>query len=149
MSTLKITPIGLRDANDFVLRLHRHHKTSRGHKFSIGLSDGEKIVGVVIVGRPVARMSDDGLTLEVVRCCTDGTKNACSMLYRAAWRASSALGYHRLLTYTLGSEGGSSLRGAGFKCLGQRGGGSWSRPSRIREDKHPLETKQLWELTTP
>jgi hypothetical protein len=90
-------------------------------------------------------MSDNGWTLEVNRVATDGTPNACSALYGAAWRATKALGYKRLITYTLPEEGGSSLRGAGWKCLGEAGGGSWSCKSRPRVDTHPLQTKLCWE----
>ena len=90
---LDICPVSLKEANAFVAEHHRHHKPVVGHKFSIACTDGEKIVGVAIVGRPVARYLDDGWTLEVNRCCTDGTRNACSMLYAAAWRAARAMGY--------------------------------------------------------
>lgn len=122
---MTIIPITLAEANCFVVANHRHHEPATGHKFSIGLEHEDRIVGVVIVGRPVARLNDDGFTLEVNRCCTDGMRNACSMLYRAAWRAAIALGYRRLITYTLPEEGGASLRGAGFKLLGKKGGGTW------------------------
>lgn len=94
---LEIVPMTLKEANAFVEQNHRHHGKVVGHKFSIGLSDGEKIVGVAIVGRPVARHLDDGWTLEVNRLCTDGSRNACSMLYAAAWRAARAMGYKRIL----------------------------------------------------
>lgn len=104
---LEITPMTLKEANAYVEQNHRHHGPVVGHKFSIGCSDGEKIVGVAIVGRPVARHLDDGWTLEVNRLCTDGTRNACSMLYAAAWRAARAMGYKRLVTYILESENGA------------------------------------------
>lgn len=110
---LEVCPMTLREANAYVEQYHRHHGPVVGHKFSIGLSDGEKIVGVAIVGRPVARHLDDGWTLEVNRLCTDGTRNACSMLYAAAWRAARAMGYKRLVTYILDTENGASLRAAG------------------------------------
>ena len=100
---------------------------------------------MAIVGRPTARMSDDGLTLEVVRVATDGTKNACSALYGACRRAVFALGYKKLITYTLPEEGGASLRGAGWKLIGEAGGGSWNRKDRPRVDKHPLQKKIRWE----
>lgn len=145
--SLCIIPIRLEEANAFVTHYHRHHLPCVGHKFSIAVSDGTDVHGVAIVGRPISRMTDDGWTLEVNRCCTDGTRNACSMLYRAAWRAASAMGYRRLVTYTLPEEGGSSLRGAGFRILGERGGGTWSRKNRPRVDTHPLQTKMLWEIT--
>ena len=144
---LHVVPIDLADSNEYVHQFHRHHRPVVGHKFSVAISDGQTIRGVAIVSRPTARMSDDDKTLEVTRCCTDGVPNGCSMLYRTAWRVASALGYSRLITYTLASEPGSSLRGSGFKCLGQRGGGSWSRADREREDKHPLELKLGWEIT--
>lgn len=103
---LDICPITLKEANAFVEQYHRHHKPVVGHKFYIGCTDGEKIVGVAIVGRPVSRYLDDGWTLEVNRLCTDGTRNACSMLYAAAWRAAKAMGYKRVVTYILDSENG-------------------------------------------
>lgn len=145
---LRITPIGLRDSNEFVKTLHRHHKPVVGHKFSVAVSDGEKIRGVAIVGRPVARMLDNGSTLEVNRVCTDGAPNACSMLYGAAWRVARELGYQKVITYTLPEEGGASLRAAGWVFVGQRGGGEWTRPSRSRlTDQHPTGIKWLWQIS--
>jgi hypothetical protein len=112
------------------------------------LKEGE-VRGVVIVGRPVSRMRDDGMTLEVTRLCTDGTENACSFLYGAAARAAFALGYKRIGTYILKSEPGTSLKAAGWKLIGERGGGSWSVPSRPRVDKHPTQAKLLFEVSHP
>lgn len=142
---MELTPISLAEANAFVAQFHRHHKAVPGCKFCMAVSDETGVRGVAIVGRPVARMSDDGWTLEVNRVCTDGAKNACSMLYGAAWRATKALGYRKLITYTLPEEGGASLRAAGWRLIGKRGGGSWSCPSRPRIDTHPLQQKLLWE----
>ena len=141
---LAVTPIGFDEANAFVAEHHRHHKPVPGCKFCIAVSEGETVRGVAIVGRPVARGSDDGWTLEVNRVATDGARNACSMLYGAAWRAAKALGYLRLITYTLPEEGGASLRAAGWKLLGERGGGSWNCATRPRVDTHPLQEKLLW-----
>ncbi len=138
-------PITLKEANMFVQKMHRHHKPVTGHKFSIAVTDGEKVCGVAIIGRPIARYADDGLTLEVNRVCTDGTKNACSMLYGASWRAVKAMGFKRLITYTLPEEGGSSLKAAGWKLIGETGGGRWSRRDRPRIDMHPLQKKLRWE----
>ena len=142
---LQLAPVKLSEANDFVARLHRHHSPVVGHKFSLAAWLQGELVGVAIVGRPVSRMRDDGATLEVTRLCTNGAKNACSFLYGAARRATFALGYSRLGTYTLPSEGGASLRASGWKLLGERGGGKWSRPSRPRESNHPEQPKLLWE----
>lgn len=142
---LEIIPSTLADANAFVAVFHRHHKPVVGHKFSLAVRDSDKVVGVAIVGRPTGRRSDNGWTLEVTRLVTDGTRNACSALYGACRRAVFALGYKRLITYTLPSEGGASLRASGWKCLGEAGGGSWSVPSRPRIDKHPLQVKMKWE----
>ena len=144
-SSLEVVPMTLAEANAFVDKHHRHHNPVVGHKFSIGVSDGDKIVGVAIVGRPVARRLDNGWVLEVTRCCTDGTKNACSKLYSSAWRAAKALGYKRLITYTLNDEGGSSLRASNWNVLYESPGGSWSCKSRPRVDKHPLQKKLCWE----
>ncbi len=101
-----------------------------------------------MIGRPVARHLQDGFTAEVTRVATDGARNACSMLYGAAWRAARAIGYRRLITYTLNTEPGESLRGAGFKCIGEAGGGSWNCPSRPRVDTHPTQMKLRWERST-
>ena len=144
---LSVVPMTLREANAYVDAHHRHHKAPQGGLFAIGASDGEAIVGVVIVGKPVARMLADGWTCEVTRLTTDGSRNACSLLYRAAWRAARAMGYRRLVTYTLPEEGGSSLRAAGFLLIGEAGGGAWSRESRPRVDLHPLQQKLRWEVT--
>lgn len=146
--SLRIIPMTLDEANAFVATHHRHHQPVVGHKFSIGIAKGAVVHGVVIVGRPVARGNDDGWTLEVARCCTDGTRNACSMLYGAAWRAAKALGFARLLTYTLPAEGGASLRGAGWRLVGVRGGGNWNTPARPRVDTAQLlrGQKLLWEV---
>ncbi|HET7413423.1 MAG TPA: XF1762 family protein [Pararhizobium sp.] len=145
-SRLEIAPIKLAEANGFVERVHRHHKKVVGHKFSLAaILDGE-IVGVCIVGRPVARMRDDGWTLEVTRLATDGTRNACSFLYGAAARASFALGYRRIGTYILASEPGTSLAAAGWRKIAEVKGRSWSCKSRPRIDKHPTEDKLLFEV---
>lgn len=147
MAGLDLHPLELEEANAFVEAHHRHHGPARGHKFSIGAAHGSEVCGVVIVGRPVARHFDDGLTLEVTRLCSDGTRNACSLLYGAAWRAAKALGYKRLITYTLATEDGSSLRAAGWKVLHEVRGRSWTTPSRPRVDKHPTQNKLCWEAT--
>lgn len=147
--SLRLVTISLAEANEFIEHNHRHHKKVVGHKFSLGAVVDNELIGIVIVGRPVSRIRDDGDTLEVTRLCTDGTKNACSFLYGAAAKASFALGYNKIGTYTLPEEGGASLRATGWKFIGQRGGGSWSTPSRLRTDKHPTQVKHLWEKETP
>jgi hypothetical protein len=145
--SLLITPIDFAEANAFVALHHRHHKPMPGVKFCVAVSNEDTVVGVAMIGRPVARHCDNGFTLEVNRCCTDGTPNACSMLYGAAWRAAKALGYKRLITYTLPSEGGASLRAAGWTLLGERGGGNWNVASRPRIDTAMIlrGQKSLWQ----
>lgn len=123
---LEIRPCDFATACDFVRLNHRHNKPPAGHKFSIALYDGDKLHGVCMVGRPVSRYYDDGLTLEVNRCCTDGAKNGCSMLYGAAIRAAKALGYKRIITYTLESEPGTSLKASNWICEGRAGGLHWT-----------------------
>ena len=147
-SKLTTVPLDLDEANAFVTQVHRHHGPVVGHKFSIGAALGDKIVGVAIVGRPVARYRDDGVTLEVTRLATDGTRNACSFLYGACARAAFALGYTRIGTYILKSEPGASLKAAGWNLIGETPGRSWSVPSRPRVDKHPLQAKLLFEVAT-
>src|ERR1700675_963842 len=127
---MTIERLKLDEANAFVTEHHRHHKRVVGHVFSIGAALDGKIVGVAIVGRPVARGRDDGVTAEVTRLATDGTRNACSFLYGASARAAFALGFKRIGTYILASEPGTSLTGAGWRMVGETGGGSWSRGDR-------------------
>jgi hypothetical protein len=133
--SLRTVPVSFKQAGQFVADWHRHHRPPRGHKFSVGVADGDVLVGVAMVGRPVARMLDDGQTLEVTRVATDGHRNACSLLYAAAWQAARALGYRRLVTYTQQGECGASLRAAGWRLVAQRPPApGWSRPSRPRTD---------------
>lgn len=143
---LRIVPITQKEANAFVMANHRHHKQVVGSVFQIAAKCDNEIIGVAIVGRVLARNWDGGYTLEVNRLCTNGKHNACSFLYAAAWRVAKTLGYKSLITYILISEPGVTLRAAGWKLLGEAGGGSWSSPSRPREDKHPVGTKLLYEI---
>jgi hypothetical protein len=144
--SLRLIPVSLPEANEFVAAHHRHHGRVVGHKFSLGAVENGEVVGVAIVGRPVSRERQDGMTLEVTRLCTmGGHKNVASFLYGASCKAAFALGYRRIGTYILASELGISLRAAGWRCLGTRGGGTWNRPSRPRVDTHPTEPKMLFE----
>jgi len=149
MKRFSVERISLDEANEFVRRYHRHHPPVVGHLFSIGAAEQDRIVGVAIVGRPVARLRDDGITAEVTRLCTDGTKGACSFLYGAAARAAFALRFKRIGTYILASEPGTSLVAAGWRLIGEVRGHSWSHPSRPRIDKHPTLNKLLFERTIP
>lgn len=143
---LELQPITFAEACEYIKRYHRHHQPPQGWKFGIAVNDGDEIVGVIMVGRPVARMLDNGWTAEVTRCCTNGHKNAASMLYGAAWRAARAMGYKRLITYTLAEELGISLKAAGYREVGKVKGGTWNRKGRPRIDKHPTGQKTLWEI---
>lgn len=165
---LQLQPVTLREAMAFVLRYHRHHKPPRGGKFAIAVSapcpecvghspggdcpcegSGRVIVGVSIVGRPISIERDDGWTAEVTRVAViEGNKNANSMLYAASWRAARAMGYKRCGTYILPSEGGASLRAAGWRMIGlTEDARGWNRPKRARVDTHPLEQKEIWEVS--
>lgn len=146
--SLHLTPVRFRDAAAFVATWHRHHQPPRGMVFAVGAADGDRVLhGVAIAGRPVARLYDDGQTLEVTRVATDSTRNANSLLYGACRRAAFALGYSRLITYTQADESGASLRAAGWHVIAQRPARpGWDRPSRPR--RH-LDTeympRTLWE----
>ena len=144
-SKLCAFPITLHNANEFVRSYHRHHKPSVGHKFSIAVKKSFRVVGVVIVGRPVSRHLDNGTTAEVLRLCTDGTKNACSFLYARASVVCKAMGYSRIQTYILSSEPGTSLKASGWIRLRTTKGGAWNCPSRSRERHVEIECeKALW-----
>jgi hypothetical protein len=145
VTSLVIEPTTLRHANGFVKALHRHHKPARGCVFALAAVEADRVRGVAIVGRPVSRMLQDGVTCEVTRLCTDGTRNACSKLYAAVARIARAMGYERIYTYTLPHEGGASLRAAGWTLdLDGAGGGSWSRAARPRTDDAPTDLKLRW-----
>ncbi len=159
MTSLRHQRIGLSEAQAFVLAHHRHHPPPVGHLFSLGAYRDADLVGVAIVGRPVARMRDDGLTAEISRLCvrsdlpsvTDrhGRSHAngtASFLLSRCARAAIALGYRRIGTYTLARESGVSLRAAGWSMIAAVKGRSWDTPSRRRTDRHPTEGKLLWEL---
>jgi len=134
--TLVAVPMTIAEAKQFVANFHRHNKPPVSGVFSVGASDGQTLVGVAIVGRPVARLLDNGEVLEVTRCCVldDAPKGTCSFLYARCWNAARALGWKRLVTYTLQSESGASLRGAGWKVVAETQGydpARWqSRPGR-------------------
>lgn len=152
---LTIRPIKLRDANAYVAQHHRHNQPVNGHKWSLACYDGDRLCGVAIAGQPIARKLDDGLTIEIRRVCTDGTYNACSILYGACARVARDMGYKRIVTYTLASEPGASLRASGFVNCGEQRGRPWDMPGRPREleqvtlfgtiQKYPTENKIRWE----
>lgn len=142
---LSLSPIYRDEANAWIRAVHRHHRPTLGYRIALAAMSGERLCGVAVAGRPVARLLDDGRTLEVTRVATDGTRNACSFLYGAMRRASRALGYARTITYTLPSESGASLRAAGYRLVKVTRGGPWTRGNRLRIDDHPLDAKLLWE----
>jgi hypothetical protein len=142
---MRIIPLELRDLNTLVASLHRHHKPVQGHRFSIGVEHGGKVVGGASIGRPTARMTPANRVLEVTRLVTDGSKNACSALYSAAARVGKELGYERIQTFVLATEPGTSLRAAGWVFDGESGGGDWTRASKPnRRQDQPQGPKHRW-----
>lgn len=131
---LRLIPMYREAAFAYVRRVHRHHGSPQGYRFAVGVTDDGRLCGVAVAGRPVSRHLDDGHTLEVTRVATDGTPNACSMLYGACWRAARALGYTRAVTYNQDGESGASLRAAGWLLVAElRARGGWDTPSRRRQ----------------
>lgn len=128
-------PLHLREANEFVAKYHRHNLPTVGGKFAVGAAVEGRLVGVAIAGRPVARRLDDGKTLEVLRVCTDGTRNANSFLYGRVKRIALLMGYEKVITYTLAEEPGASLRVVGAEVVGKVEPREWSVPSRPRESQ--------------
>jgi len=145
----EIVPMSLSDAQEFVRIYHRHHKPPIGHKFSIGFSINGDIVGVEVVESPKARGANDGRTLEITRICTtDWTpSNVVSKMTSAVLKAAFALGYKKVITYILESEDGSSIKASGFRFDKIVRGRSWSTPSRLRVDSHPLDNKKRFSIT--
>lgn len=146
---LTLAPTSFKEAAGFIEEHHRHNPSPQGWKFGTAVVDETgRVRGVAMAGRPVARGLQDGFTLEVVRTCTDGAANANSMLYGAIRRAAKALGYRRLITYTLDSESGSSLKASGWKQAAQLPARSWSKSSkaRPRTDRHTIAPRIRWEI---
>ncbi len=152
---MKAVPIELKDANAFVESLHRHHVPVHRDKIRLGcIADDGHLCGVIQLARPVSRILDDGETIEVVRCCTDGEKNACSFLYSRAARIAKEIGYKKIITYILESESGASLKASGWKYEADITGRTWDTPTRRRSvenvdifgevKKYPTENKQRW-----
>ena len=140
---MEIRPITFKQAAAYVNEFHRHHKAPVGCKFCLGCYLGGELVGVAICGRPVSRHLDDGLTCEINRLCTDGTKNACSKLYGACSRVAKEMGYHKIITYILASENGASLKASNFVCEGEAGGTHWTGVRNKGQDI-PAEMKTRW-----
>ena len=141
---MRAIPLELKQANSFVADNHRHHAPVHRDKFRIGCECDGKLVGVIQVGRPVSRILDDGSTVEVVRLATDGSRNVCSFLYAKAARIAREMGYKKIITYTLDTESGASLKASGWKKEADTSGGKWTRPSRPRQTSAPICKKQRW-----
>jgi hypothetical protein len=147
--SLIVVPVELREANEFIAVMHRHHQPVVGHRFSLGCVDDSGLLrGVCVVGRPVARLAGHPRDVaEVTRLATDGTYNACSILYASAARACRAMGFRRIQTYTLPSEGGASLRASGWQDEGDAGGGQWKHTDgKPRRTDQPIGVKTRWAL---
>ena len=144
--SLRVFPVTLKQANQLVADLHRHHKPVVGHRFSIGVKDEAGVIhGAAIVGRPTGRKNPQYDWAEVTRLVTDGTKNACSMLYAAVARICKEMGFLRVQTFILDTETGTSLKAAGWKFERLSEGGDWNVPSRGgRRTDQPQQAKQRW-----
>ena len=141
---LKVVPLTLDQLNAFVTEHHRHHKRVQGHRFSLGVERSGVLVGACSVGRPVARNTEQYRIAEVTRLVTDGSKNACSILYAAAARACKAMGFDVIQTFILESEPGTSLRAAGWSLDAISAGGDWNSGGRSRRTDQPQGPKQRW-----
>lgn len=154
---LKIKPISLKKANEYIYEFHRHHGIATGHKFSLSVWDDDRLCGVAIVGHPQSRMIDNDNVLEVLRLCTDGTYNACSILYSRCAKVGKDMGYKKIITYILESETGASLKASGWTCEEKKCGGfSWGGTREVDRHKYeqltfvefkkqpPKELKQRW-----
>lgn len=142
-SQREVRTITLKEANSFVNAHHRHHSGTVGCKFSVGLFEADRLIGVAICGRPVSRHLDNGSICEINRLCTLGDMNACSQLYSACARIAEAMGYKKIITYILQSENGASLKASNFVCEGIAGGVQWTG-ERNRGQNIPHELKTRW-----
>ena len=142
---MRVAPITFKEASAYINQYHRHHSATVGCKFCISVVDDDnQLHGVAVCGRPVSRHLDDGTILEINRVCTDGTRNACSMLYGACSRIATDMGYSKIITYILESENGASLKASNFVCEGIAGGEMWTGKRSGRDNGVPKEKKTRW-----
>lgn len=143
---MRVVPLTLKQENEYVEENHRHHKRCVGHRFSLAaLDEDDKIIGVAIVGRPVARKVDPYKVAEVLRLCTDGSKNACSFLYGACARVAKEMGFEKIQTYILDSEDGTSLKASGWQMESTSPGGQWKHTDgKPRRTDQPTQPKTRW-----
>ncbi len=145
---MKSVPLSIMQANYFIHKHHRHHSPVQGHKFSIGVIDDDGLLlGVAVVGRPVARMVDQYTVAEVTRLCTDGSKNACSFLYSKCARICKEMGYEKIQTYILIDENGASLRASGWFLEEITDGGEWKHTDGKERLNEQTAAKQRWVKT--
>ncbi|MCP1161243.1 MULTISPECIES: XF1762 family protein [Bacillus] len=143
---LQTIPITLKIAQEFISKFHRHNQAPQGHKFSIGLWDHDVLIGVIIAGSPVARHNNNGFTLEITRCCLKSSiyRNGISKMIGSVYQVAKAMGYTKIITYTLDHESGDSLKSCGFELEAITSGGSWNSTARKRENKAPTTPKKRW-----
>ena len=148
---MTLVPITLREANDFIRQYHRHNKPGVGARFCLAAEEAGEIVGVAVIGRTTARLLHGPKVAELTRVCSKPTapKNTCSFLYAAGRRVWQSMGGERLITYTLQSESGASLRAAGFAIESKLEGGQWNRPNRSRQDQPVCSEPKLRWTATP
>ena len=144
---MRAVPLEQKDANAFVAEHHRHHAPVKRDKWRFGVVDGDgKLIGVLHAAKPIARLLDDGKTIEIVRCCSDGTKNLCSFMLGRARRIAKAMGYRKMISYILETELGTSYKAAGWHKEADIRGHTWNTPGRPRETAAPVCDKQRWAL---
>ena len=120
---INIKPVSIKNANEFIKTYHRHHRpTSRNSgRWALAAYDNEnELIGVAIASNPVSATYMDGITLEVTRLCVkeNAQKGTASFLLSKCCRIRKEMGGSRIITYTLESESGSSLKGAGWNLVG-------------------------------
>lgn len=144
---LTIKPVSLQESNEFIEQYHNTHKRIYGFKFGVGIvNEDNKLIGVATAGRPVSRHLDDGYTIEITRVCTNHSeKNMSSRLIGALSRASKALGYKKIISYTLVEEEGISFKASNFSPVHTTKAETWNRDKRKRIDKAPIGKKIRWE----
>jgi len=143
----KIVPMAIKEANKYVKKWHRHNKPVVAARWAIGVEKEGELVGVAIVGNPIARLLCDGKTAEVLRVATNGERNANSFLYTRCRRICQLMGYEKVITYTLEIESGASLRAIGAKIVANGIQTNWGKGKRKRiNQKISTQKKFRWEL---
>ena len=143
-------PISFPVARSFVRRHHAHCNPPVTWRFGQSVFNGHTMLGVIMVGNPVAAALNGRGMLEVNRLCIRRDLpralawNAASMLYGWGAREAERRGWMHIVTYTRADEDGTSLRAAGWVEESRVRGRGWHSSRRRRSNTNGWIDKTRW-----